>query len=208
MKKLLSSLAVVSFSVLMLMALPALAQERGGGARPAGGGAPAGRATAPASHFTGPEVGGGHIPAHGPTPHPGPAPAPKTAPVGNARPQYNDAAGHPAAPHVHARTDQWVGHDTGRNDPHYKLATLWEHGHFPGEIGRGHIYRIEGGNASRFWFGGWYWSVAPYDVDLCSDWLWNSDDIVVYDDQDHTGWYLAYNVRLGTYCHVMYMGTA
>jgi hypothetical protein len=216
------------FVVLLISSVPALAQQKdggesrgggGGGAR-SGGGESRGGGNQPRggegnqSRGGDTHVGWGHIPAHGPEPSRSSAPvreAPSNRGDGrgepnDARRSYRDQPNHPEAPHVHAGTDRWVGHDSGRNDAHYHLDRPWEHGHFRGEIGPRHIYRIEGGDRERFWFGGGYFDVAPYDYDYTGDWDWRDDDIVLYDDPDHPGWYLAYNPRLGEYAHVQYLG--
>ncbi len=146
-----------------------------------------------------PQGGGGHpAPAHGPAPYHG------TPAASAPNRDFKDAPGHPNAPHVDA--DHWVGHDTGRDDAHYHLDHPWENGHFVGGFGPSHVWRLGGGGPGRFFFSGFYFGVAPYDLGYVDGWNWAGDDIVLYEDPDHPGWYLAYNMRLGTYVHVQYFG--
>jgi len=213
MQTLVRSLCVIALA-------PAMALAQGGTppheaphptARPTATRQPAARQPAahqPAAHQQPqrPQVGGGHIPSRGPAPvHTAPRTQPtRTTPA--SRPTYRDQPNHPEAPHVHVSDNRWVGHSSGRNDPHYHLARPWEHGHFTGPIGPQHVWRLGGGARDRFNVGGYFFTVAPYDYDDTSGWLWDNDDIVIYDDPDHIGWYLAYNVRLGTYVHVEFLG--
>src|SRR5580698_4916686 len=80
-------------------------------------------------------------PSHGPSAFHG---APHTYEPNH---NFSDKSGHPAAPHVDGKT--WVGHDTGPNDAHYHLDNPWEHGHFTGGFGPGHVWHLGGGGPGR-----------------------------------------------------------
>jgi hypothetical protein len=186
-------------ALIAVMAVPAMAEDKSHAA------------AAPQGHAA---FGGGHVPAHGPSPAK-PARPPRAAtpaaprPAGTVEQNHITAehAGHPGVPHVDVRHDQWVGHNSGRDDAHFHSDHPWAHGRFSGGFGRGHVWVIGGGNRERFWFNNFYWDVNPYDYNIVEDWNWAGDQVVIYEDPDHEGWYLAYNPRLGTYAHVEYLGS-
>ena len=189
---------ILVLTVMMSVAAFAQDKERGGGQR--GGGRPA-------------EVGGGHVPARGPAAAQTSRPAQPSNPARGQQPNgpggnrmSADRPGHPEVPHVHAQNDEWVGHESGRTDPHYRVDRAWAHGRFNGGFGPQHVFVLGGGNRERFWFGNYYWDIAPYDYGIVGEWNWDGDQIVIYEDPDHDGWYLAYNPRFGTYAHVEYLG--
>lgn len=187
------------FAVLLVFTVAAFAQDKNRGqsdrghGQSNGGHSQTGHAPTGHSRNAGPPVvGGGYIPQHGPQE--------KTPLPERGRP---DQPGHPTAPHVDRESGHWVG---ATANPALHLDHPWEHGHFPGATGDHQIWRLGGGGPSRFWFHGYYFSVAPGDVPYCAGWLWDSDDVILYPDPDNDGWYLAYNVRLGIWVHVMYLG--
>src|ERR1700682_565071 len=162
---------------------PAPAPRRDGG--PTAGGTPPPnrdggpiRGTPPPNRDGGPTAGGKAPPNRDGGPVNRSSPPPQEQ-----RRTFNDQTGHPQAPHVH-QDNRWVGHDTGRWDAHYHVDHPWEHGRFTFGIGPQHVWRLGGGGRDRFRVGGYFFQVYPYDYDYCGDWLWDNDDIVIYDDPD------------------------
>jgi hypothetical protein len=101
-----------------------------------------------------------------------------------------------------------VGHESRPPDVRYHQERPWAHGHFGGYVGPGHVHRIAGWSAPRhrFWFGHSAFVVAEPDWLYVDDWNWSGDEVVLYEDPDDPGYYLAYNTRLGTYVHVIFDG--
>ena len=108
----------------------------------------------------------------------------------------------------HVNHDQWYGHEAP-NDPRFRLAHPFSNGRFAhsGPTFRYEIMRVNAG-LHRFWLpDGFCFEVAAWDWPFCADWCWDcGDDFVIYDDPDHIGWYLLYNIHTGIYVHVLYMG--
>ena len=61
----------------------------------------------------------------------------------------------------------------------------------------------------RLWLpGGFVFEIAAFEWALAADWCWTcGDDFVIYDDPDHPGWYLLYDVHTGLYVHAQYLGS-
>jgi hypothetical protein len=163
---------------------------------------PAAKAQRPGEHpnerHDGVHANGGHIPE---------APARREV---HAKPEIDRRAGNrvDSVPHVHE--NHWYGHDRP-NDRRYVIAHPYPHGRFEhfGPSYRYHVERFDLG-AHRFWFpGGFSFEIASWDWELASSWCWDcpGDNFVVYDDPDHPGWYLVYNVQTGVYVHAQYAGS-
>jgi len=144
-----------------------------------------------------PRANQGHMP-------PGP---PARRPAGSQRLAEHLPTGHVNdMPHVNH--NQWFGQERP-DDPRFRVARPFAHGRFahPGPGFRYEVSRYDV-RLHRFWFqGGPGFEVAAWDWPLCADWCWScGDDFAVYDDPDHAGWYLLYNVHTGVYVHVQHLG--
>ncbi|HMD32256.1 MAG TPA: hypothetical protein VKG84_10130 [Candidatus Acidoferrales bacterium] len=145
-----------------------------------------------------PRANGGHIP---------PPPPARTDPkAARETEKFQDGR---ASDRPHVNNDHWYGHEPA-NDARFHVDHPFPHGRFAhfGPTYRYNVLRVDV-NAHRFWLpGGFFFEVAPWDWEQCAGWCWNcGNDFVVYEDSDHAGWYLLYNVHTGVYIHVQYLGS-
>ena len=125
-----------------------------------------------------------------------------------AKPEVHKYPGGQVDARPHVADDHWYGH-ADKNDARFHLAQPYAHGRFE-RFGPTALYRFERVDPSshRFWFaGGFGFEIALWDWPFAAGWCWTCpDDIVVYDDIDHPGWYLIYNTETGVYVHAQYLG--
>ena len=111
-----------------------------------------------------------------------------------------------AMPHVGG--NRWYGHDAP-GDARYRLERPFESGRFEhsGPTHRHHVARVDHRH-HRCWLDeGFLFEIAAWDWPIWSGWCWDcGDDFVVYDDLDHDGWYLLYDVHTGGYVHARFLG--
>jgi hypothetical protein len=137
--------------------------------------------------------------------HPPPPPSARSGPQRGPEVERFDGGRMNGVPHVNH--DRWFGHDRP-DDPRFRQPRVFEHGRF-GHVGPSYRFGISRFDRDhrRFWLGGAVFEVAAWDWPLALDWCWDcGDDFVVYDDPDHPGWYLLYNLETGGYIHVQYFG--
>lgn len=144
-----------------------------------------------------PRANGGHIP---PAP-----PARSNREEGRETHRFEDGR---QSDRPHVSNDHWYGHERGGDD-RFHVEHPWEHGHFA-RFGPSYRYRVVRFDRDhrRFWFNGGGFEIAAWDWPQCEDWNWNggADDFVVYEDSDHVGWNLIYNIHTGVYVHAQFLG--
>ncbi|HTQ79421.1 MAG TPA: hypothetical protein VMM92_05455 [Thermoanaerobaculia bacterium] len=137
--------------------------------------------------------------------HPPPPPTARRVP--HAQPEVEHLDGGRVNSQPHVNHDHWYGHERA-DDPRFHQARAFEHGRF-GHVGPTYHYSVSRFDRAshRFWLGSSAFLVAPFDWSLAADWCWDcGENFVVYDDPDHPGWYLLYNLETGGYVHVQYGG--
>jgi len=123
----------------------------------------------------------------------------------------------------HERDDDEDRHDNGRHrgwdNPHNPHYSGWDYDHDRIRPGRRYpfgrydhvreVYIIrtyEPRPRRIILYDRSTWIVASYDAPRCRDWDWGRDQVYVYDDDHHPGWYLLFNARLGRSVHVEFSG--
>ena len=138
-----------------------------------------------------------------------PPPPPRSQPGGGGLPLVERRPDGRVDNTPHVVNGTWYGHAVP-NDPRFRVATPYPNGRFAyvGPTHRWRFARVVPLQREVFLPNGQRFVVSPADWAFASGWCWTcANNFVVYDDPDHPGWYLLYNVATGQYAHVQYLGT-